>query len=186
MPPPVGSFFWISISPFPVPTEHFLRIRQKNTPPNDDYQASSHMSSHDQEIDQAIDWAEPITGKPWAAYFRVHFSRPGRLSWTIPRIVAIAGADTFVRTLAEVGQAFNKRHSTVKTIWRPSGMPGRPGHYRLAEILLWLYRRDAKNAGLLDPHDVKGEALEILAEQVADQKRQSVPTNGKKRKRAKA
>jgi len=42
-----------------------------------------------------------------------------------------------VGTLPEVAQFFNVPHDTVKTGWRPAGMPGKPGAYDLRAIVLW-------------------------------------------------
>lgn len=128
-------------------------------------------------IDHQTIWSKPIASKS-EALARV-YARPGGPRWTIPRIVALAGEDTVVGSLREVALAYDESTNTVKSSWRQCGLPGEPGRYRLAEIFLWLKRRDAKNAGLPDPYDPVAEAAELLAEKLAAQ---SHTTNGKAKK----
>lgn len=64
-------------------------------------------------------------------------------------IAALVG-NTTCKTLAEVAEHFGLAESTLKTGWRPTGMPGRAGAYRLAEILLWRIDHDAMIGGYAD------------------------------------
>lgn len=56
-----------------------------------------------------------------------------------PSIRAVLG-DRCCRTLPEVAREFGVAHNTVRQSWRPEGMPGEPGRWRLADIVLWRLR----------------------------------------------
>jgi hypothetical protein len=52
-----------------------------------------------------------------------------------------------VKTMPEVAAAFDMAPQSVKGDWRDGGMPGRPGHWDLAEILAWRIVRDGRARG---------------------------------------
>lgn len=72
-----------------------------------------------------------------------------------------------VATLADVAEFFDVAHSTVKTDWRPSGMPGAQGNYDLREIRRWRearsgsQRREDEEKDAASP-DAAARALEKL------------------------
>lgn len=55
--------------------------------------------------------------------------------------------DAHVESLAAVAKAFGVSYTTVKTSWRPGGMPGdsEANRWVLADILIWLLERDVSN-----------------------------------------
>ena len=54
----------------------------------------------------------------------------------IKRLVGNAKAES----MPEVARAFGVAANTVRQSWRPSGMPGSPGNYSLADIAIWRLR----------------------------------------------
>jgi hypothetical protein len=73
----------------------------------------------------------------------------------------LAADEIVVTTLPEVAAAFGMAPQSVKGDWRDSGMPGRPGHWDLAEILAWAVQRDARARGLRLPHLVDAVHQEL-------------------------
>lgn len=63
-----------------------------------------------------------------------------------PDLRAVVGTK-ICRTLSEVAREFGVSHNTIKTSWRPEGMPGKQGRYPLLEILLWRLRYLAELEG---------------------------------------
>jgi hypothetical protein len=59
------------------------------------------------------------------------------------RSIKSAVGNEVVGTLPEVGRAFGVAANTVKQSWKPSGMPGTHGDYRLADILIWRLQYEA-------------------------------------------
>ncbi len=51
-----------------------------------------------------------------------------------------------LKSQAQVARVFGVSPNTVKTSWKASGMPGGPDGYDLAQIAIWLWRRDVSNA----------------------------------------
>ena len=76
--------------------------------------------------------------------------KPGAIDATLIR--GLVG-DRAAKSLPEVARAFGFAHSTVKNHWRPAGMPGRPGCYPLADVLVWWLERDRarRGGGASDP-----------------------------------
>lgn len=58
-------------------------------------------------------------------------------------------APGIVKTTKQVAEHFGVQHRTVCEDWKNTGMPGRMGHYDLAEITEWKKRRpgDCRSAG---------------------------------------
>lgn len=63
---------------------------------------------------------------------------------TAKSVRAIVGK-TAVGSLGEVAAVFGVAPGTVQGDWRRSGMPGKRGHYSIADVLVWILERDAKN-----------------------------------------
>jgi hypothetical protein len=61
---------------------------------------------------------------------------------------------SIVKTLREVAEHFGVSYDTVRKEWRQRGMPGRPGHYDLAEIAAW------KRLRLREREDLASDELE--------------------------
>jgi hypothetical protein len=55
---------------------------------------------------------------------------------------------------------------SVKGDWRDARMPGRPGHWDLAEILAWVVRRDAAARGA--EVSIVNDACFVAVEQLAE------------------
>lgn len=77
-----------------------------------------------------------------------------------------------VKSQAQVGRVFGVSQTTIKTSWRPGGMPGdaKAKVWPLADILIWLLRRDAHNEQPRSEDDVakrKREAEMHTAEAAA-------------------
>ena len=71
-------------------------------------------------------------------------------------IAALVGGAT-VDSLPAVAQAFGISPNTVKQSWRPAGMPGEPGSYSLAGVLMWRIEHDSRLRGYGNepPLDIK-------------------------------
>lgn len=55
-------------------------------------------------------------------------------------------AGVVCKTLPEVAKLFGVEANTTATSWRPAGMPGEPGQWKLLPIVKWLLRRNQRNA----------------------------------------
>lgn len=54
--------------------------------------------------------------------------------------------DTAVSSAAALSKLFGVSYTTIKTSWRPSGMPGGPQCYVVADVLIWRLTRDMENS----------------------------------------
>ena len=71
-----------------------------------------------------------------------------------------------VATQGDVARAFGVTVGTVKKDWRPSGMPGRPKHWDLAEIAAWKKLRE-KDSATTTAINGDGEAHDHLRRRLA-------------------
>lgn len=88
-------------------------------------------------------------------------AKPTNLSIASARLL-LAGKK--VKTLAQVGSEFELAPMTIRSNWRRDGMPGKPGSFDIAEILVWRLAHDAKfsgNKGSTKAIDRKEEAAEL-------------------------
>jgi phage terminase Nu1 subunit (DNA packaging protein) len=80
-----------------------------------------------------------------------------------------AYGEVVLTSLAQVAKAFSVSYVTIKTSWRPGGMPGdsKNKQWNVADILIWLLKRDAKNSEARGADDFtrrKREAETVAAE----------------------
>lgn len=71
-------------------------------------------------------------------------SQPANLTVEAARILL---GGKVVKRLADVGEEFELAPMTIRSNWRRDGMPGTPGKFDLAEIVVWRIAHEAKFQG---------------------------------------
>lgn len=71
--------------------------------------------------------------------------------------------DWYVDSLAAVARVFGYSYTTVKSTWRPSGMPGDAdaNKWPLADIFIWLLEREAKSGPVITGEEFTRQLNEL-------------------------
>lgn len=89
-----------------------------------------------------------------------------------------------LKTLKEVADAFDVSQETVKTGWRPMGMPGQAGSYDLAEVIAWKIGRQLRAEGRASVQGEEEVSVALDRKRLADARKAEADAEGRERENA--